>query len=210
MISEVFSSLTDSVIPGLCRQCQQDHVSLVSIFFCAGLRPCPCEQRPALSPCAALGLGREGWLRVGREGKENGKKRLGSWRTARGSSLAGLWAAIILAAAPVTAWAVLVCVRLFLVSQAAAPSESELRGGNLILCVGGEPIPECFWDGRCPFFFSVNPKGCSAVGDAVRGMFRSWYPSGIRGVRRSRESREMLRLWRAASRAAKPCFSQLS
>lgn len=101
--------------------------------------PVPCESSRSWGWQLSLG---QGWL--AREGKGNGTECSSSWRAARGSPLLALWAVINLAAAAVTAWADFVCARLFPVSQAAGPSESELRGGNLILCVGGEPIPSAF------------------------------------------------------------------
>lgn len=58
---------------------------------------------------------------------------------------------------------------------------------------------------------SVSPLLCWGwVGDAVRVLLCTWYPLGILGVQTSRRNREKLRLQRAAGRAAKSRFSQLS
>lgn len=73
------------------------------------------------SPCTKLHPSQKGRTSGGREGKGNRKKGLGSWGPARGSSSSVAWAAIILAAAPLTAWAVFVCACPLPVSQAAAP-----------------------------------------------------------------------------------------
>lgn len=105
MIPEVFSNLTDSLVPWLCRRCLP-----CKLIFSAA----PRTLLPWGSPQPSGGMGREE-----RE-----------WGKAPGEHHEALppsspWAVINLAAAAGTAGAVLVCVRPLLLSQAAAPSESE-------------------------------------------------------------------------------------
>lgn len=127
------------------------------------------------------------------------------------------WAAIILAAAQLMAWAAFMCVcppSRFL--RLRPHSESKPRHGNLIRhCLSSHAF------GMVATQFSSLQVQCDAqqcvprpapgLGGGCRAMLLcTWYPLGILGVQTSRQNRGKLRLQRAAGRAAKSRFSQLS